>query len=164
MADTRKIRIEFITGKPELTEEEKEAEREAKRKRKEEDEKKKEAKKKKNFIVSSAKKAGDLAWSAVKQSFERYANLTEDYILQNDVKILSNVVSNTKSLLTTLSVGSYFGPVGMAVSGTLWAAEKLISARGEYASLRQGINEANYNMQFQRVRMGLIDNGRGTEN
>ena len=164
MAETRTIRIEFLTGKPEMTEEEKAAEEERKKKKKEEDEKKKQAKKKKEFIKSSAKKAAELALSFAKQSLDRYANLTEDYILQNDMQIFSNVVSNTKSLLTTMAVGAHFGPVGMAVSGTLWAAEKLISARGEYASLRQGINEANYNMQFQKMRMGLVDNGRGTEN
>lgn len=165
MADTRTIRIEFITGKPELTEEEKKQKEEEKQQQKKDNEAKKAAKKKKDFLINSAKQAQNLLDNALRQGIERYYSLNEDYIAQNSINIFSNVANQTKNLVMSVSTAAAAaGPVGAGITLALWAGNKILETRSGYSQIRQGINENNYNMNFQRIRMGLVDNGRGTEN
>lgn len=119
---------------------------------------------KQKFISYSTSKASNLAKQALQVGMDRYFSLTEDYIAQNDIRIVKNMIGNTVSFATSIAVGAHFGPVGAAIGAFAWVGDKAISSMNEYSSLRQGINENNYNMQFQRTRMGLVDNGRGTEN
>lgn len=162
MADTRKITIQLMTGK---TEEEKKAEAEEREKKKQENLAKKAAKAKQAFISYSVKKATDLATQALQTGMDRYFSLTEDYIAQNDIRVAMNMINQTVSFATSIGAGiALGGPAGGIIAGVAWAGNKAINTISGYSELRQGINQNNYNMQFQRVRMGLVDNGRGTEN
>lgn len=161
MADTRKITIELITK--DGSEEEKTEDVPEQPDPDPDDEDNKE--KRQKFVKYAAQKGMMLAKQALQTGMDRYFSLTEDYIAQNDIKIITNVISDTKSLFSNVVVGgTMFGPAGAAIGAIEWAGSKIISTVSGYSALRQEINQNNYNMQFQRVRMGLVDNGRGTEN
>lgn len=115
----------------------------------------------KNNIISAA----SVAWN-------RYVDMKEDYLAQNNMNEVKAHLGMAKSYGTSIAagatIGAIGGPVGIAVGAAVGAASNFIS-RG----VRYGITMANYNEQnnamnaqtnFSRVRMGLIDGGRGTEN
>lgn len=117
------------------------------------------------FLNYAAKRA----WSVLKQATistaNRYWSLTEDYLAQNTFNNTMNVINETIGFGSTLAAGfAIGGAVGSGIAAVGYGAAKAISTVNEYSNLRQTINTTNYNMQFQRTRMGLVDNGRGTEN
>ena len=158
MADTRKITIELITKDGSEEDEEVPGQPDP-------DPDPDDKEKRQKFIKYTAQKGMMLAKQALQTGMDRYFSLTEDYIAQNYIKIITNMISDTTSLFSNVAVGGkLFGPAGAAIGAIAWAGSKAVSTVSGYGAIRQEINQNNYNMQFQRVRMGLVDNGRGTEN
>ena len=56
------------------------------------------------------------------------------------------------------------GPVGAAVGAVSWGVNEFIQNKANLSGYYQDLNASNFNMQFNRTRAGLIDEGRGTEN
>ena len=103
---------------------------------------------------------------------ERYFNLTENYkaeqTLENTMSIISNVAEGYGSIIGGAIVGAKAGPwgalAGAAIGAVSWTASTFIDAQKAFD--QQNISLATMNMQsgYQMVRMGLIDDGRGTQN
>lgn len=105
-------------------------------------------------------------------SLNRYFNLTEDYLseqtMQNVVTAIEKVTSIGTTIAGAVTIGSSFGPVGIALTTTIATVGRLINdgiekeKRWQTARLAQ--NNANYNREFSAIRAGLIDGSKGTLN
>lgn len=115
----------------------------------------------KNNIVNSA----SIVWN-------RYVNMKEDYLAQNNMNEikarLGAFKSYASSAITGARIGSTFGPVGAVVGAAVGTAGNAVNRVINYSAAISGYNEQNNAMNaqtnFSRVRMGLMDGGRGTEN
>lgn len=124
------------------------------------------------FWSYAAQRGSALIKQAVSSSANRYFSLTEDYIAQNTYNnitgALGEVLGAGSIIFSGYKIGAAVSSIGGVAGGVIAAAAyvggKTISTFNEMSTLRQSINTNNYNMQFQRTRMGLVDNGRGTEN
>lgn len=124
------------------------------------------------FTMSQLKQYAKTALSVVDYSITRNFSLKEDYISQqtysNVKSVVNHVTSIGKSILAGAAIGSKAGPIGAAI-GAAAAVEYAIvtTAIGEFQRYDQAyiqLNESNYESTFQKTRLGLIDNGRGTLN
>lgn len=106
------------------------------------------------------------------QAWNRYVNIKEDYLAQNNMNAIKANLSAIKgyatSAVTGAQIGSVAGPVGAAIGAAIGVSANAVSRVVNY-----GVTIANYNEQnnamnaqtnYSRVRMGLMDGGRGTEN
>lgn len=117
------------------------------------------------FWNYAAKRAYSVLKQATISTANRYWSLTEDYISQNSFNNASNALGEAIGFGATIAAGFTVGGVyGGAIAAVGYGVSKAVSTVNEYSNIRQSINANNYNMQFQRTRMGLVDNGRGTEN
>ena len=115
----------------------------------------------KNNIIQTA----TMAWN-------RYVDMKEDYLAQNNMNTVRAYTSMAKSYGTSMvagaKIGSAFGPVGAVVGAAVVAVgngvNRFINYKVEMANYNEQNNAANAQTNFSRVRMGLIDGGRGTEN
>lgn len=169
MAETRTITIELVDKTEKTNTNDKEVDSESgldsNENNKVEDLSKRQLAQKTLFWNYAGRRAYSLLKQAVVSTANRYWSLTEDYLAQNTFNNTMNAVGETIGFGTTLAAGFKIGGVaGGAIAAVGYAGAKAISTVGEYSNIRQSINATNYNMQFQRTRMGLVDNGRGTEN
>lgn len=104
--------------------------------------------------------------------WNRYADLKEDYLAQNSVTLAKSVLNRVKQYGTAAMsgaiVGSAAGPVGavagaaIAVAGTF--VSNVISYGAELSAYNEQYNAVNIQTGYSRLRAGLVDGGRGTEN
>lgn len=109
---------------------------------------------------------------AVSVMWNRYANLKEDYMAQNSVTCAKAFVGRVKqygtAALSGAVVGSALGPIGsvvgagVAVAGT--AISNIINFGAELSAYNEQNNAINIQTGYSRIRAGLVDGGRGTEN
>lgn len=117
------------------------------------------------FINQAYQQAKQITLQTVNSSINRYFNLSEDYMTENTYRNTITVVNKAKGLATSVIGGAMVGgPVGAFVAGVSWFVGETMQNRAALSSYYQAINEANYATNFSRVRAGLVDNGRGTEN
>ena len=117
------------------------------------------------FLNYAAKRALSVLKQATISTANRYWSLTEDYLAQNSFNNAMSAINEAIGFGSTIALGfTTGGVVGGAIAAVGYGASKAINTVSEYSNIRQSINANNYNMQFQRTRMGLVDNGRGTEN
>ena len=98
--------------------------------------------------------------------------MKEDYLAQNNMNEVKAYTSMAKSYATSAiagaKMGAAFGPVGAVVGaavGTIGnGVNRFINYKVTMANYNEQNNAANAQTNFSRVRMGLIDGGRGTEN
>lgn len=103
----------------------------------------------------------------------RYFNLTEDYMAENQMNLIDAYVGRAKTLASDLYSGAKIGamvggPIG-AVVGLIggiitYEADKAITIRQRESQWYSQLNATNAQTGWQQARLGLIDNGRGTEN
>ena len=103
---------------------------------------------------------------------ERYYNLTENYKaeqdLNNTLSVLERSVEGYTSIIGGAIIGAKAGPwgalAGAVVGAASWATNTVFSAWKAFD--QQSIQLATMNIQssYQKVRLGLIDDGRGTQN
>ena len=159
--ETRKVTIEIITSnggtpnpiKPEPTNENGEIER-------------KEFDKLESVLINQASnQAKSVVKQAVNSTLNIYYNMKEDYMLENNVNQIKTILGKTTSFATTITGGFAVGNVGGAVIASAgWLISEGISQGTKIRDLYSQINSSNYDKAFTRQRVGLIDNGRGTEN
>lgn len=159
--ETRKVTIEIITSnggtpnpiKPEPTNENGKIER-------------KEFDKLESVLINQAyNQAKSVVNQAVNSTLNIYYNMKEDYMLENNVNTIKTILGKTTSFATTIAGGFAVGNVGGAIiSGAGWVISEGISQGTRMRDLYSQINSSNYDKAFTRQRVGLTDNGRGTEN
>lgn len=136
------------------------------------------AKKRKKAIKSALKQAGEVVVREILADglyqFGKYTSLTEDY---KSAVLLDNIqatVGKAKGLLSAMRGGALLGgtigggPGGAAIGAFIEAA---IYVQSEYNSLRRQWDQQDIQLAmgdrtvaYARSRLGLIDNGRGTQN
>ncbi|MDY4822857.1 MAG: hypothetical protein SO148_03575 [Candidatus Onthovivens sp.] len=105
-------------------------------------------------------------------SLNRYFNLTEDYLSEQTMQNVTTAIEKVTSFGTTIAgavtVGSAFGPVGIALTTTIatvgWLINDGIEKEKRWQTARLTQNNANYNREFSAIRAGLIDGSKGTLN
>lgn len=103
--------------------------------------------------------------SMVMYDINRYLNLTENYKLQTTVKNAQIAISKVSSLATTLATGFIAGnAIGAAVAGIAWFVSEGIGIAQRFNDAYTEIARNNYQSIYSMSRLGLIDNGRGTQN
>lgn len=113
----------------------------------------------KSFVVSTAK-----------YSFGRYFNLSENYKaeqdLDNTLNVLSHLSNGYGSLIGGALVGAKVGHplIGAAIGGIAWTANTVLDAQKAWDAQNLQLTATRMQSGFQKVRLGLIDDGRGTQN
>ena len=120
----------------------------------------------KNILVNQAyNQAKALIKQSVQSSLNRYYNMKENYMLENDIQQFQNIANKTGNFITTVAAGaSIGGPVGATIAAGSWVINETIGTANKWADVYAQINADNYNKTFTKKRIGLVDNGRGTEN
>ena len=109
-------------------------------------------------LVNQAVELGfNLVKQSLEDSFQRHQSLYEDYIGQYTTRNMSSLLKKGATALLALYAG---GPIGAVA----FATEEIFSSFNKYANALQQLNTTDYNTNFGRVRAGLVNNGRGTEN
>lgn len=102
----------------------------------------------------------------------RYYNLTENYEaeqdLNNALSVLSHASSGYASILGGAIIGAKAGPYG-ALAGALigtasWTTTTVFNAWKAFDQQNMRLQTMNIQSAYQKVRLGLIDDGRGTQN
>lgn len=114
----------------------------------------------------------ELIKSYAKFQIGMYFNLTENYkaeqTLENTISILDNVSSSVGSVFAGAIAGAKAGPVGALVGAGIGATFSVATTLSNAVKsfIQQDIQLTTMNMQssYQRVKLGLIDDGRGTQN
>lgn len=123
------------------------------------------------FIAISGAK--QLLENTIQLTLNRYYNMSENYISQNEYRNIMTGVSKVASLGGTIVSGAtsgFFigGPVGGVVGGLVaglgWGANEYVNAQATKSQYYSQINASNINVAYMRERAGLYMNGKGTEN
>ena len=107
-----------------------------------------------------------------KTAYNRYTTLSEDYKVGDRYSVITNNVGKAVSLVESAymgaMVGSAAGPwgalAGAAIGATSTIISHTISHYDKLSDYYSQLNMNDYRTEFGRVRAGLIDGGRGTEN
>lgn len=127
----------------------------------------------KNIVVYRAwEQSKSLIKNSAMYVVGRYFNLTENYKgeqdLQNTLSVLGNVIGAGTSIVGGAIAGAKAGPVGIvagaAVGAVFWTANTALNAFKAWDNQRIQLATMNIESSFQQVRLGLVDNGRGTQN
>ena len=121
---------------------------------------------KKNIIVQHAiNDIGQMISNGVTYSLTRRLTLSEDYISQQDTNNAIYGISKLASAVTSVVAGAKIGGVaGAIVGGVVWVGTEIFNEVKRFDQSYIQLNEASEESIFQRTRLGLIDNGRGTQN
>lgn len=161
--ETRKVTIEIITS-----EESKKSKNDTKPKAKDKEGKinRSEFDKLESVLINQAyNQAKSLVKQSVNSTLSRYYNMKEDYMLENNVSAIRNVINKTSSFATTISGGAMVGGIaGGIIAGAGWLISEGINVSNRWKDIYAEINATNYNKAFTKARLGLVDGGRGTEN
>ena len=88
--------------------------------------------------------------------------------MQNVTTAIEKVTSFGTTIAGAVTVGSAFGPVGIALTTTIatvgWLINDGIEKEKRWQTARLTQNNANYNREFSAIRAGLIDGSKGTLN
>lgn len=103
---------------------------------------------------------------------ERYYNLTENYKgeqdLSNTLSVLSHLMEMSTSIVGGAIAGAKAGPVGavagMFVGYASWGVNTVFNSWKAFDQQSRELQTMNMQSSYQRVRLGLIDDGRGTQN
>ena len=103
----------------------------------------------------------------------KYASLTEDYKMQvlvsNAQETINRVKSLSSSIIGSAMLGAKIGggggalvgaTIGLFTSGT----SQILNMARSYDQQNISLSTANKQSQYAQSRLGLIDNGRGTQN
>lgn len=126
-----------------------------------------------NLLIERAERdIAGLIRSSVMYALNRRYNLNEDYMAQQDMSNILTGIGKTASLGASIiagaKLGSGIGAYGALIGGTIgtfaWVGSEAVSVIQKFDQAYIQINENNYESSFQRTRLGLNDNGRGTQN
>lgn len=112
-----------------------------------------------------AKAAYNSVKSQVLYAINRNFSLREDYQSENTMKNTMGVIGEMVGLGTAVLSGAAIGgPAGAIVGATAWFFNEITTSYQKYDQIQIALNQDIHQSTFQRVRMGLFDGGRGTEN
>lgn len=120
--------------------------------------------------LSTAKR---LILQGVDMGLERHFSLTEDYIgettYSNAKNIIGKVTSIGSSLVGSAMAGATIGGgIGAIVSAGITAVgigvSEVMSINAKVSQTFRSLNASNYEMNYARLRAGLVDGSQGTEN
>lgn len=122
-----------------------------------------------NYAFQQAKQ---IIKTSVLYGLERYYNLTENYKAEQDLQNTLNVISNFSDGWTSTFggalVGAKAGPAGAVIGGVIglgaWGINTMISAKKAWDQQDLNLTSMRKQSVYQKVRLGLIDDGRGTQN
>lgn len=121
----------------------------------------------KNVLVNQAYQQIKASTSqTINLTLNRYFNMKEDYLNETTFNNVKNTFSRITNLAASTIAGAmYGGGIPGAVIGFVGG---VISDTVQYQSRLSGyysqLNATNYQTGFNRIRAGLTDGGRGTEN
>lgn len=168
MADDRKIVIEILNASADGSEE-----NSAETKKDADDlvkilqdplSKNKKARKDKGEIVGAyvKKQAAKLTMSALKNTFDTYNNLRDDYLMENSMNAFHSLANVGETMFNSILGGAMIGMPGLgAVVGAVSIG---VNERNRRMNYYQNLNATNVQDDFYRRKAGLIDGGRGTQN
>lgn len=115
--------------------------------------------------IKLVKASANFAWS-------RYTTLQEDYLGQQFMSNVETTIGKVSGGINSISqgalTGSVFGTggaiVGAALGALSYAGNQYIQYQQRMSGYYRNLNASNYEAEFSQTKLGLIDNGRGTEN
>lgn len=124
------------------------------------------------ILSQAANSTFKLVKEAGMYSINRYFNLTEDYMNENDFKNATQAITKTLSFGGSIYMGAKLGavggPVGAFIGATIstatWLVSDGIAKAKKWQTARLTQSNANYESYFAQVRAGLVDGSRGTMN
>ena len=116
-------------------------------------------------ISSSVLSAGDFALS-------RTMSLQENYMGQQFVSNVEKTINIARQGISNIAsgavAGSALGPVGavagMAIGTVAFGVETYINYQQRMSGYYQQLNSTNFQTNFDQIKLGLINNSKGTEN
>lgn len=126
----------------------------------------------KAFAAMAVRKVSDLVVNSVEVSMNRYFSMSENYIAETDLKNTMTVINKGRSLVSTVAtsamagvaLGPYGAAAGAIIGASLWVGNEIINYQQRMSNYYQNLNATNYQTEFDRTRMGLTNEGKGTEN
>ena len=123
-----------------------------------------------SYVLQQTK---SLAKNSAMYFLTKYYNLTENYKaeqdLNNTMSILSHVAEGYTSVLAGAIAGAKWGggwgaAIGAGMGATFWGANTVLNAMKAFREEDISLNTMRINSSYQQARLGLIDDGRGTQN
>jgi len=111
--------------------------------------------------------------SVARYELGKYFSLTENYTAQQDMSNIMTAISKAASFgtsvvsgaMTGLQVGGVHGAIiGASIAAVGTGVSEAIGIRNRFIEQNRFLINTNLQSNFQLVRMGLVDGGRGTEN
>lgn len=117
------------------------------------------------LLKLSAVRAVSLLERGIMTSLNQYTNLSENYIAGNTIANVKTSVSMITGMAAQVAVGAklggFYGGAAAAAMGTVGLGIQLYN---RYSSYYSSLNATNAQTSWDATRLGLVNNGRGTEN
>lgn len=127
----------------------------------------------KALVKMGTEKVGNIVMQTAQVSLNRYFSMSENYMAETDYQNAMTMINKSKSLYSTMASGVMMGaavggPVGMAIGSIISAgtfvASEFVNYQQRMSNYYQNLNATRYQTEFDRTRMGLTNEGKGTEN
>ena len=114
-----------------------------------------------------------LAKNAIFYTVHKYYNLTENYKAEQDLNNTLSLISHVGEAYTSVIGGAIAGAkagggwgaaIGAVAGATFWAGNTVINAMKAWDQEGIQLNTMRIQSGYQKARLGLIDDGRGTQN
>lgn len=117
-------------------------------------------------LTSMIKDRGEgLLRQSLTTTVNRYFSLSENYMAETDYSNVMTTINKGKSFVSTVKVGAAIGGwAGAAIGAAAWGVNEFVSYQSRMSNYYQNLNATNYQTQFDRSRLGLTNEGKGTEN
>lgn len=103
--------------------------------------------------------------TAANSMINRYFSLSENYMAENDYNNIMTTINKGTGLFMSAKIGGSLGGVpGTIIGVAAWGANEFISYQNRMSGYYQSLNATNYQTEFDRSRLGLTNEGKGTEN
>lgn len=127
----------------------------------------------KALVKMGVEKVGNIAMQTAQVSLNRYFSMSENYMAETDYQNTMTMINKGKSLFSTISSaalagGAVGGPMGAAISSIaaagVWGINEYVNYQQRMSNYYQNLNATRYQTEFDRTRLGLTNEGKGTEN
>lgn len=127
----------------------------------------------KALVKMGLEKVSGTVMQTAQVSLNRYFSMSENYMAETDYQNAMTLINKGKSFYSSLttsalaggSIGGAFGvAVGAIIGATSWVANEYVNYQQRMSNYYQNLNATRYQTEFDRTRMGLTNEGKGTEN
>ena len=126
----------------------------------------------KALVKMGVERVGNIAMQTAQVSLNRYFSMSENYMAETDYQNAMTMINKSKSFVSTIAsgamAGAVGGPFGMAVGAIIsagaWGASEYVNYQQRMSNYYQNLNATRYQTEFDRTRLGLTNEGKGTEN